>query len=393
MLRKREAEEIPLFCALYESEYDGGHPAFLEMTFAEAVAEARQQERLLLAWLRSPANVAADHAFGSKIWPSEIVRALTEENFVVWAGDVERWFGPAHLQQVLQLPGVPALIVLQPMSVYEVDGFSFVFGHVLEGTPCEYPAGTAWKVLDWLDASKPEVLDDGEVAVAEFLCGAGTRWEEQRRQAENERMTRQQEADEWRALRDMQDVEFVESLRKDQEMERKRQAVAAAAPSPASPSAGVSISAPTVPSLSAVRVPSAEELPSALVLRRRAAAERLAAQTALPVDDRFSCQLVIRLPSGRRLERTFNASNSVAAVYEWADCSVELQALAAAPGGDTARRASASIASEVPEHFLLCVTFPRQPLMDRGINLRSAGLCPNAVLALAPTEAPELLPE
>jgi len=253
------------------------------------------------------------------------------------------------------------------VSVYEVDGLGFLFGRPLDGQPCEHPAGTAWQVKGYLDASSPGVLGDGE-PVVDFLCGVGEAWEAERQEAEAQRFARERESQERHALREAQDAEFQESLRIDNARQQAAEAAAGEA--------------------KAAKV----REPSVLELRRQTAAAEMrerdaAAYGAGPEGEQ--CKLVLRLPNGKRVERAFGAADRVAAVYEWADCAGELAALAQSAGAEGDRSSGVSPAGfEVPEHFVLCVTFPRQPLTDKDADLKSSGLCPNAVIALSATDPP-----
>merc|ERR1712100_677942 len=114
--------------------------------------------------------------------------------------------------------------------------------------------------------------------------------------------------------------------------------------------------------------PSAADEPPPYVVRRRQAAERLAEQGAFCGAAERRCTLVVRLPCGRRSVRVFDACDTVASVYAWVDCLGELEAKAS--GSDFV------CGPGVPEHFLLCVTFPRRALVNREADLRSEDLYP-----------------
>lgn len=364
VLMQQEAEEAPLFCAIYESEYSEAHPAFFEASFDEAVAEARRRERLLLVWLRSPANEEADKAFGTSVWPSEITQAFVAEHYLLWVGDVDRWLGAVQLRQVLQLQAAPALIVLRPMSVYDVDGVGFLFGRVLDGTPCEHPAGTAWRVEGWLDASHSSLFGEDGEAIVNFLVGLGENWEAQRVAVEAERELRNKELEEWRQLRVLQDAEMEESLEKDRAIQCQRSKLEAAGDAVQDTDRALAMQQDLL-------------TPSPLMLQRRENAKRLCSQCEPNVDQSSRCTIVVRLPTGKRLQRVFDEADTVAEIYKWVDCAAELEALVSSGDGGS------GTTFDVPEKFLLCVTFPRHPLADREMSLRCAGLCPNAVLAVS----------
>ena len=87
-----------------------------------------------------------------------------------------------------------------------------------------------------------------------------------------------------------------------------------------------------------------------LVARRRSNAEQLPPPIA-ELDATMRCKLVLRLPSGKRTERIFDAEDRVAAVYSWADCCGELAGL------DGQR-------FDVPRQFYLATTYPKVELRD-----------------------------
>lgn len=105
-------------------------------------------------------------------------------------------------------------------------------------------------------------------------------------------------------------------------------------------------------------------------------ARRLEAQKffEVPAPQGEICKLILRLPDGRRVERSFDADEELANVYAWASCCGELSALQGQDG------------FEVPIRFYLATTFPRVVLSDRAKSLRELQLLPNAILALCPED-------
>merc|ERR1711971_345023 len=87
----------------------------------------------------------------------------------------------------------------------------------------------------------------------------------------------------------------------------------------------------------------------ALTQERRLQAQRLL-EVSPPSDD--PCDLVLRLPNGRRAARRFKSNATLSDVYSWATCSGELSGL---QGGDC---------FEVPRSFTLATTYPRAVLRN-----------------------------
>jgi len=372
VLRRQESNEAPVLRARYEAEFGAQHPPFLELTFWDALAEAERIGRPLLVWLRSTRRREIDGVFGKRIWPNQAVQDAVAEHFLLWFGDVDRWLTPSQLRHKLRLPSVPALVVLTLLTAQQARLGRRLLGQPLDGAPCEFPAGTTWKVIRSFDLSRVQVLgQECANSVATFVRECGELCAEERRRATatesrlrefQERNAPPEEQNSEAAPPELALPELAESLRADEDATREGH--------------------------------------SPLSLRRRAAAERLLAAEREgpggllpegPAHD--SCRVVVRLPDGRRLERTFSAGSPAAAVYEWAACADELELLAAAAaGGDSVACAAAAGASsssprvKVPEHFMLNLTYPRRELPRSEVSLRDAGLCPSAALALSPTD-------
>merc|ERR1712151_600306 len=74
-----------------------------------------------------------------------------------------------------------------------------------------------------------------------------------------------------------------------------------------------------------------------------------------------TARIQLKLPCGRRMQRTFAADKLLADLFEWADyCRPE----------------------RVPLQFELCTTFPVKALDEKTASLASLGLTPSAVLVL-----------
>lgn len=397
MLRQQEFKERQVFLAEYEKEYGSEHPPILDGSFVDAISSARNRGRLLLAWMRNPQSaLEIEKIFGSSIWAGSLVQELVDKRFVLWQGDTERWLTSSQLCKALGLPATPALVVLQPQGTQDcnlmhlftrLNGLSIerpsvhipADGAALAGEPCEFPSGHKWKVLGHLDASDPQALSEGEVA--QFLCDVIGREEADHRRAEEEkevlRLAQLFEMEERRLLREEQDREFQESLVVDQEKARQRIA-----------SSSTDSEVSDTPRAERAEMTDTKDVAgeasvgtSPLLLRRRAAAARLQADGQFNGPPESCCRIVVRLPGGHRIERAYCADGPVSLVYDWVDCAAELLVAERVAAGDLVAAAEPA-KFEVPENFILSTTFPRQPLLEREVTLRDAGLCPNTVLAL-----------
>mmetsp|Transcript_37669 Transcript_37669/g.69619 ORF Transcript_37669/g.69619 Transcript_37669/m.69619 type:complete len:596 (-) Transcript_37669:82-1869(-) len=404
VLRQQEFKERLVFLANYETAFGLQHPPFLDGSFIDAVSSARNRGRLLLVWLRnSQSSPEVEKIFGNSIWPTPLMQDLVAKRYVLWQGDTERWLTSSQLRQVLGLPSTPALVVLQPQAcdlspshdrligggIFERPTPSVHVpgeGRALAGEPCEFPSGQRWRVFGHFDAPDPQALCEGE-PVVQFLLEVTQREEAERRQADEQkwvsRIAEWQLLEETRLLREQQDREYQEALCVDQERERRRRTSSSGDSEAAEQPAHEPVPQASAAAAELRGQHSSEPAePSRLSLRRRSTAERILADERLTAPTGGSCcRIVVRLPSGNRIERAFAADGPVSRIYEWVDCAAEL--LACERAADSGKpRTGWPLEFEVPENFILSLTFPRQPLRDREVTLKEAGLCPNAVLAL-----------
>eukprot|EP00927_Polykrikos_kofoidii_P046802 TRINITY_DN40937_c0_g1_i1.p1 TRINITY_DN40937_c0_g1~~TRINITY_DN40937_c0_g1_i1.p1 ORF type:complete len:571 (+),score=98.13 TRINITY_DN40937_c0_g1_i1:69-1781(+) len=351
--RRAEDEERDCFAALYESRHGGEPPPFFEGDFRQALATARSERRLLLVWLYT--DCSASDALCKEVLNGEVFRAFVAEYFVLWPGHLERWLLPSQLQELLRLPVAPCLLVLRPLNVYEAE--IVPWGDPRNGAAVEFPADSAWSLLGAWDVVSRGIDEED---VLSWLAEHGERATAEERQRVEDKQRAEERATIARQLREEQDRELQESLRIDRERHvPSREHVGTEADENAS-----AYSNP-------LQCGAAAEAEAALIATRRSAAEALLASPQLDLQDDQRCVLVLRLPNGRRAERTFCATALLSEVYAWADCCGELSGLHGGTGS-----------FEVPRKFTLVLTYPRSPLQTMEKSIGELGLIPNAVLAL-----------
>lgn len=363
-LRCAEEEERVCFSALYESRHGMQAPPVFDGGFAEALASATAERRLLLVWLY--AESSASDTLCRDVLSGEVFRAFVAEYFVLWPGHAERWLVPSQLRELLRLPAVPFLLVLRPLSVYEAEIVPWADPRA--GAAVEFPADSAWSLVGAWDVTVAGGTD--EEGVLSFLSEHGDRVVEEERRRVEERTRAQERAAAARQLREEQDRELQESLLIDQQRKALAQDDATTRATAAVGGAAAGAAAPPTQPLppSATSAAGAE---AALVASRRSAAKALLAAVPETLANGDRCMLVLRLPSGRRAQRNFRAAAPLSEVYAWADCCGELIGL---------QEGTASF--EVPKKFTLVTTFPRAALQNMDKSLSELGLVPNAVLAL-----------
>jgi len=355
-LTRTEDEERTCFRGVFESKYGMDPPDVFEGTFAEAVAIARVERRLLLVWLYDSGPVS--DALCREVLGGQVFKAFASEYFFLWPGDAERWALPMQLRSLFRLTSLPSLLVLKPLSVYDVPEVA----DPSTGLPVEFPIDTAWQLLGAWDATSSGV---DEQLVVNFLAEHGERATEEIRLLEEERRFQQEYAEEARALREQQDREVEESAQKDRE-----RAEAAELERQAAEQEQMRADA-ELEKKAAIEAAAASKKEALAEARRKAAAGYLGEHSSSA--DRV-CKIVLRLPNGRRVERKFDADDRLAVVYEWADCCGELSGL---QGGEV---------FEIPCKFHLATTYPRTALTDQAQSLRELQLLPNALLALNPED-------
>mmetsp|Transcript_56774 Transcript_56774/g.166150 ORF Transcript_56774/g.166150 Transcript_56774/m.166150 type:complete len:483 (-) Transcript_56774:330-1778(-) len=320
-----------------------GPPAF-EGSFEEARTEAFRRGGLLVAAVQdgdcAQSGTTKSEGLQNLVLASEEVAVLLGENAVFWRGRGSSLRGP-HLQQ-LAPEGLPSLAMVLPLAV------------------------DAMKVLSRSQGTSREAVVDGFVAALEAL-------EEHRSNAEARIVS------EAAQLRWEQDEEFAASLLADQQAEEARRAsLEATAEAASCPPSGITPSEAAAEEAAGIDVakrPASgedddDEQQERLVKARRLLADEFLEMPA-PPGGAGTARLVLRLPTGERVQRTFGAEETLACVRRWASCCALLPEAA---GRDL----------RIPEHFDLATAFPQRTLSqdESEKTLADLGLAPSAALLL-----------
>jgi len=304
-------------------------PTAFAGTFEDARTQAFHSGRLLVAEVSSEDR----HRFESKreglralVLASEEVASLLEENAVFWRGRADELRVP-HLQQLVGNSGLPTLAMVLPLAV------------------------DAMKVLSSPDGTSKDAVVDSFVQALEDV--------EVHQEAAQARALSEDVQ-----LRMAQDEEFAEALAVDRAVqEAKETAVAEQLMPEVSQSEG---KRPATPETS-------EEQERLAKMCRRLADEFLQGS---PVKDGSRSRLVLKLPTGERVERAFCAEQNFSSVRRWAECCALLPE---ANGRNL----------QIPADFELSTAFPTRRLgaEDSEKTLSELGLVPSAALLLIDTSA------
>lgn len=253
-------------------------PRFHEGTFASALTAARQDLKLLVVYLHSD---IARHSqeFVTQVLCSEAVRNMLDENFVLWGGDVAR-LESHQVSQMIHARRFPSLTALLPVSVEEI------------------------RVIQRVDG---QVQPDGAVAMLHACM-------DEMDTHRTELMARQEQHHEDRQLRQDQDTEYEEALAMDRqraEERRKEEEARREADREAREKAEAE----------AAIIKRSETEKFELETRRKAAAQKM---TEAGVGEDCTARIALRLPAGQRVDRKFRPTDTLEAVYAWADCLVHL---------------------------------------------------------------------
>eukprot|EP00927_Polykrikos_kofoidii_P048751 TRINITY_DN42966_c0_g1_i1.p1 TRINITY_DN42966_c0_g1~~TRINITY_DN42966_c0_g1_i1.p1 ORF type:complete len:495 (+),score=88.37 TRINITY_DN42966_c0_g1_i1:57-1487(+) len=341
-------------------------PRFSNECFHDAVRTALASNQLLLLWFHKEEGAATDSLCRNILQNRTVLRML-RRSVLLWAGDVAR-FEPSEVAGLMNIDVFPSLAICKPLRTgFEATGLCF-----------QWPLGTFVQPLHVI--SPPEA---GEALLTDAVLGALTSAAEdndesvQATQEANRRRNRR--LAEERQLREEQDREFEESLLADQLAAIKRsedqQPMELAAPSAASAPSATTSTATPAPSSSATTVVSGNGAPEeagsgvrdeaeaaeAEERRRARGAEILATPEPVPAAGEKTAVLVVKLPSGERLKRSFRADAALDEVYEWVHCCRP---------------------EPRPRLFELCTNFPARALNDRTVTVQESDLCPNAALLM-----------
>mmetsp|Transcript_57683 Transcript_57683/g.122726 ORF Transcript_57683/g.122726 Transcript_57683/m.122726 type:complete len:500 (-) Transcript_57683:38-1537(-) len=356
----------------FESRYGQPVPPFAKESFGDASKSAMESGKLLLLWFHQE-DTPASEALCRKILQNEMMVEIMSRSFLMWGGDVCR-YEAGTLARLLDITVFPTLIIGQPMRP-SLEEFTTA------RVALEWPLGNFVKPLVSLSPPSP----GEEIPVDEALAAIASIAEDHQsslQAREAQVIARNMQFEEDRRLREQQDREFEEALLADQLRAIAETEEAAKSSSPAASKADAA--SPAAPSPQAEATPNEQaggstssstpgtcspdnEVGQTAQVDEEAEAERvkkgleIMAKPEPTQSDGAVAKLMLRLPSGERLQRAFLATETLEEVYDWAHCC----------------RSRAD-----PWTFELWTNFPAKGLTDRSATLQSLGLVPNAALVL-----------
>eukprot|EP00118_Oscarella_pearsei_P002163 m.9717 g.9717 ORF g.9717 m.9717 type:complete len:467 (+) comp21583_c0_seq1:200-1600(+) len=283
----RAREEVAAFTASFDSRYGEEHPPFLQCSYTEAVAKARQDIRFLLVYLHSWDHQQTDE-FCQKVVCTPGFKEYVEESMIMWACDINSREGYG-VSQVMRESTYPflAIVCIHDTRMEIVDR--------IEG----------YRNCDELLARFIETVENNEPSLVV---------------AREERHHRSESV----ALRQQQDSAYLESLRKDEEKERKKKEEREALElKEEKRMRKEQEEKERVNDLSKLREHKKKEMPG-----------------EPEPNDKDSTKIVIRFPSGKRLERKFKKTDSLQTLYDFVFCEDET----------------------LDDHFILITNYPRKEL-------------------------------
>lgn len=279
-------------------------PDFYEGGFSQALQTAQRELKLLVIYLHSE-NARHTRGFCTEVLSNDFVRAILDENFVLWAGDVAR-MESHRVAMMVHARQYPCFCVLLPASPDEVRVVGALHG---------------------------EMQVDGVVALLTSCL-------EEMESHRTEIVARREQVVEDRHLRQDQDREYQEALEMDRKREEKKRME-------------------EEQQREAQRIVEEgrrkeEELLARQESVRQDAIERRRVQAATlePESPDATARMSLRLPAGQRLQRKFRLDQTLADVYAWAEC------VAFLPENEDR-------GLEVPPRFMLKTSFPSKDLVER----------------------------
>jgi len=312
-------------------------PSAFEGTFEEARSKAFDERKLLVTAVLEDARASETQALLKLALASEEVAPLIAENAVFWMGSIRTLRMP-HGQQ-LAPRGSPAIAMVLPLARDAMRVLS-----VLTDYSKDFVVGAFVESLEALDE---------HFAACEARC-----------------------VSEREQLRYQQDEEFAASLAADQEAAMRHQSEADLMQRSAT-----DLDAPQLASEQQSGSRTMDEVAARLQETGASRADvdklkQLAQEFEMePAPVGQTARLSLRLPSGERVERIFNADTNLSRIYDWVLCCSFLP--------EAGNRALI-----IPAQFELSTAFPRKQLgMDaREKSLVDLGMTPSTALLLVKVE-------
>ena len=292
-------------------------PLCVEESFQTAAARARTREnrKVMMVYLNCGSSDNFDFVTRNVVCDESVVSVINEQ-FIFWGGDVD-FSGPLHVLNALPIRNIPMFIALISFNTTELKV-------VAACAAPHFTVETAMNVLQKAQEAQDRLMAEDE----QFRIN--------------------------RSLREDQDREYQEALDRDRRLEEERQKKLE--------------DERKIAELEAEKQQAKMDKLTASLREKEAAMNRVErAKTILS-----ATTIVVRLPSGVRIEKKFDKSEVIATLYDWV--------LACGLIHSHALEVSKSIH---PGNFALSTSFPARRLTDMEATLEQLDLVPNAVLAFA----------
>ncbi|ANQ07507.1 Uncharacterized protein PCOAH_00015600 [Plasmodium coatneyi] len=293
------------FAAYYEERFGKRHVNFFKGSLSEAIKVSKQEEKLLLVYLHIENNDST--YFCECIFKNEEIKSFFDNSCVFFAQDITKG-DIRELSNVLNVFMLPQISIIQTSHVKQYEELSIIYGtpsvtHILKSvTHC----------IEQMNAKK----------------------------ANQDKVKNKTYTD--RLIREEQDREYLEALKKDQQkvQERKKKE---------------------------------EEKMKKIQLKKNIKNKRMEMANKFPLpirDNERVTRICIRLPNGVKIQDKFSLNHTLEDVYEWAECSEFL--------GQNSGSAKGEI--NIPFKFELICGHTKAVLQRARNALGEFDLYPNAVL-------------
>ena len=279
-------------------------PEFHDGSFSQAVTRARQDLKLLVVYLHSE-HARHSQSVCSDVLGNDVIRAVLDENFILWGGDVARM--EAHqVSRMIHARQFPSFCVLLPASVEEIRVIGALHGQI--------EAEAAQALL-------AACMEEMETHRAEIVAQQVQRVED-------------------RFLREQQDREYQEALEMDRRRAEERDAQRRREEEERQQAEEIQRKAQE-------ELERQQQVQRELEVKRRA----LAGQVPTTAPASATARLALRLPSGQRVDRKFEPTAKLQEVYDWASCVAYLPE-------------NLDKGIDIPERFVLKTSFPVHELIE-----------------------------
>ncbi|EDV22401.1 uncharacterized protein TRIADDRAFT_58970 [Trichoplax adhaerens] len=285
---RRQVVNSIAFLEAFQRDFGERCPTFYRGSYKQAVNSAKEGLQFLLVYIHSRMHQDTDTFCREVLCNEQFVEFINNNQVLTWGGDVDTYEGYREACEALRPATFPFLAVISQRDnkmvvVKRIEG-------LLE--------------LDEVVAMLKQTFEDNEP----YLVVA--------RDERNQRITNQ-------LLREQQDAAYQESLRADQEKERIKRAESER--------------------LEKEREEENRKAKEAEEKLERYKSERIMRANRVPaeptVDDPNAVRIIIKFPSGSRLERRFSTKDTLETLYDYIHKS-----------------------DEVPMEFVIVTNFPRKTL-------------------------------